>query len=94
MKLGSDTFIVILKPNLKLKACSWVGNSNVQQGKSVKQYIRVSECLTELLLKQSSVVFQIGPGERQPFELTVKRLESALQKAREQVFSLDQINCG
>lgn len=56
--------------------------------------IRVSECLTELLLKQSSVVFQIGPGESQPFELTVKRLESALQKAQEQVFSLGQINCG
>lgn len=45
-------------------------------------------------LEQSSVVFQIGPGESQPFELTVKRLESALQKAQEQVFSLDQINCG
>ena len=56
--------------------------------------IRVSEYLTELLLKQSSVVFQIGPGESQPFELTVKRLESALQKAQEQVFSLGQINCG
>ena len=86
------------KPNLKLKACEfsfvfcsfvkikcpqkWVSNSKVQQGKSLNS-IRVS-----------FVIFQIGPGESQPFELTVKRLESALQKAQEQVFSLDQINRG